>query len=652
MSARFLRILMCASLFAFQSAVLADHTEVAERYSHQRQLFKELTDQLQSGELDAAIARRDELKGYPLKEYFDYLVVRHQLKQSANPASLLERVAEFNGDTRLQRRLLGVLKNRSVALERWQDYKLAWADDNSPDHPCDDLLAGFINGQPKRFTEPTRKLWSDVGRHTANCDKAFSMLLAEVTDVPTTALWQRTVALVKRGDLEAAGSLLKYFNARDKRLVTAWIDGYDDPAAALRNEVTHGNTVHHKVIAELMLRRWARDDLPGAVAYWQQNATRFGFNEKEANDAVAGYAVLAAKRGIAESRQLLETVAPNRDVRYWRVRLALQAKDWPRCIATLDELTKQEQSMPRWQYWRARCLELQGFQSAANRIFEAISDKFEYYGFLAADRLSHQYAIQAAPLPDADSAMHELKDDPRVIRALEYFFAGLPWEGRREWNRALKGSSKERFLGAAQLADSVDWHDRALDSAFSAGATDVLPWLFPEAYKEDVTRHAASYDVPREFVYGVMRRESRFTPDIKSSAGAVGLMQLMPATARQMGNELSIKAPVWRLIDSELNIKLGIRYLHFVLSRFDNNLAYAAAAYNAGPKRVKKWLQAGAAGALETDIWVELIPFDETRAYVQAVLFNTTVSEWMLKDGQVTRLENRMNSLSVSQLAE
>ena len=140
----------------------------------------------------------------------------------------------------------------------------------------------------------------------------------------------------------------------------------------------------------------------------------------------------------------------------------------------------------------------------------------------------------------------------------------------------------------------------------------------------------------------MMRQESRFITDIRSSAGAVGLMQLMPATARQMGKELGISVPRWKLIQGELNIKLGVKYLNHVLSRFDNNLVLAAAAYNAGPSRVNKWI---ADAPRDADVWVETIPFDETRDYVKAVLFNTVVSQWLLRGGASTRLEHRMPDL-------
>jgi soluble lytic murein transglycosylase len=136
-----------------------------------------------------------------------------------------------------------------------------------------------------------------------------------------------------------------------------------------------------------------------------------------------------------------------------------------------------------------------------------------------------------------------------------------------------------------------------------------------------------------------MKQESAFIPDIKSSAGAVGLMQLMPPTARDMGKKLGVKVPGWKLTNSELNLRLGVTYLKYVLDRFGKNTVLATAAYNAGPHRVSQWITDR---SMPADIWVETIPFDETRRYVRAVLFNTTVSEWRMQKGTLTRLRQRM----------
>jgi len=625
----------------------ANSVPFSERYSEQRQVFLDLTEMLRSGEVADVAARNDELEGYPLKEYFDYLLLRKQIGMASVPADFLDQAARLKEDRRLHRRLLGAIKDRSVELSRWQDYKRASVGENVPVHPCDDLLAGFKNGSPKRFNKASRDLWTDVDRHTKNCDAAFSSLLSAVPDVPTAALWRRTVALIVRGKLDAARQLLKYFNRRDGRVVRAWIDSSDQPEELLPSAAMRGDSIHHREIATLLLRRWARKDLLAATEFWRTGAKRFGFSDDSIQQTLAKYAVLSAKRGMPEANSLLASVVANRDVRFWRVRLALRDRDWKRCVARLDELTDKEQSEARWQYWRARCVEAQGFQADATRIYKSIAGEFEYYGFLAADKLRQDYRIETtAPLVD-EAELQQLKKSPAIAKAVEYFLVDLPWEGRREWNRAMKSSSKARFLAAAYLAESVGWHDRALDAANTAGESGLLALMFPAAHQSHVREMANRFSVPREFVYGVMRQESRFISDIKSPAGAVGLMQLMPATAKQMGKSLGVKAPAWRLIESELNIQLGTSYLNHVLGRFDNNIALAAAAYNAGPSRVKKWI---ADRPESIDLWVETIPFDETRAYVQAVLFNTVVSEWLLRDGSVTRISDRTSELPVWQV--
>jgi len=640
----FLCVLLCS-----HNVVHAEADALDARYSQQRQVFLELIELLQSGETEKAAARRAELNGYPLKEYFEYLLLRKQIEAAPRPAELLKRVADFKGDKRLHRRLLGATKDRSVELSRWQDYKLASTGENVPVHPCDDLLAGFKNGAPKRFEKTSRDLWADVGRHTSSCDQAFSLLLASVPDVPTGPLWSRTVALIKRGKLDSARELLKYFNRRDGRIVRAWIKKSDLPHELLPSKVMRGQSEHHREIASLLLRRWARKDLLAASEFWRTSADRFGFSDKSIQKTVSEHAVLAAKRGMPEASRLLAGVDANRDVRYWRVRLALQDADWKRCLSRLDELTDKEQQESRWQYWRARCLEAQGFRAASNRIYKSIATEFEYYGFLASDKLQQNYSIDTRESLVSDLELQQLKESPQIIKAVEYFLAELPWEGRREWNSALKSSSKARYLAAAYLAESVGWHDRALDAANIAGESDSLPLMFPQAYAGYVSEVANRFGVAEEFVYGVMRQESRFISDIKSPAGAVGLMQLMPGTAKQMGKKLGVKAPRWKLTDSEFNITLGTKYLDHVLSRFDNNLALAAAAYNAGPSRVRKWIAArpvsgSVAKPVAIDIWVETIPFDETRAYVKKVLFNTVVTEWVIRNGSVTRLSDRLTA--------
>ena len=174
------------------------------------------------------------------------------------------------------------------------------------------------------------------------------------------------------------------------------------------------------------------------------------------------------------------------------------------------------------------------------------------------------------------------------------------------------------------------------------GEKRALATLFPTPYPDYVKRLSGKFSVSREYIYAVMRRESAFIRDIKSSVGAVGLMQLMPATARQVGKQLGVKAPRWKLIESDLNIQLGVKYLNHLLKRFDGNMVLSTAAYNAGPTRVRKWM---ADKPIAADIWVETIPFDETRDYVKAVLFNSVVFDSQLGAGTPVKLIDKMPDL-------
>jgi len=617
-------------------------SKLYDRHSEQRATYVDLKQRLIEGDFDEINRRRDLLKGYPLEYYFDYLTLRQRIKQQENPLRLLNEVAAYQRqyqDRRLHRRLLGVMKNRLVVLDHWKSYATVAGLDNSPVHPCDDLYARVESNRLHQADAAAIALWAQPHKHTANCTKAFATLIQNPSDVTTRAVWQRTVALLLQGDELEINKLLPFFNQRDRKTVQAWVMGLKNPEAALRNRSAHGKTPHHRKVATFLLRRWARDDLVAATEFWQNSGVQFGFNSVEVSAVGSKYAVLAAKRRMPESAGLLAAAAIDRKVRYWRIRVALLTQDWKAALKALDLLTDTERESSRWQYWRARTLAELGRSSEAESIYQGLAGDFDYYGFLAADQLAAPYNIAAeAPQASAD-ALQELEDHPDIIRAVEFFLTGTGWEGRRLWNAALKTKSKEHFVAAAQLAMSINWVDRALASMELSREKKALDVLFPTPYERSVAQLADHHSVATELIYGVMKQESAFIPDIKSSAGAVGLMQLMPPTARDMGRKIGVKVSRWKLTNSELNLQLGVTYLKHVLDRFGKNTVLATAAYNAGPHRVSQWITDR---TMPADIWVETIPFDETRRYVKAVLFNTTVSEWRMQKGKLTRLRQRM----------
>jgi len=635
-------------LIFFSANTVSAQSSLYERHRQQREVFKELQSLLSDGHLLDVKSRRSQIDGYPIADYMDFLILQREIEGHARAIELLPQVHNFAGDKKMQRRLIGAIKNRSAKNKQWADFRKASVGENVPIHPCDDMYARFQKKSAVKFTKEVGELWADVSRHTSRCRASFDKLLATVSDVPTGPLWKRTVTLLKRSDVKSVKSMLKYFNRRDGRIVRSWIDGLENPEDVLRSKAVRGTSEFHREMALVLLRRWARSDLIEAHEFWRKDGKHYGYSDVQISKRLSESAVLAAKRGMPEASALLAQVDSTRDVRYWRVRVALQNNDWDSVKRYIEALTTEEQAETRWQYWYARALEAGGYPASATRIYQSIAGRFEYYGFLAADKVSAGYQIDISRPQANEVELQWLRESSQIARAIEYFLIDVPWEGRSTWNSALEAASQERLVAAAQIAHSVGWFDRAVIAMSSADEDTALDTLFPAPFDNYVERFASDYAVEREFIYGVMRRESRFITDIRSHAGAVGLMQLMPATAKQMGKELGIKAPKWRLIESELNIKLGVRYLGHVLNRFDNHIVLAAAAYNAGPHRVNKWLERG---TVDADIWVEVIPFDETRDYVKAVLFNTTVSEKMSRDGALTRLQQRMPYISAGDLS-
>lgn len=636
-----------ATVFADTVDLQAQSTELSKkilsRNQLQRESFLQLHDLVSNGRSDLAEQRLDEVKNYPLAAYLDYLVLRKKIDNTADPKTMLSMVSSFRRqyqDSRSHRRLLGGLKNRAVKLDRWSDYAVIAKTDNSPVHPCDDLLARVKSKQVTRLDSDAGKLWATPRQHTRNCEAAFSVILKGAGDVPTRALWQRTVALLLRGQKDSAAELLYYYNKRDRKVVRQWIEQLDSPATLLKSAAMQGTSEHHRRLARHLLKLWAREDLVAASNFWEQRGADFGFSGAELSKTIAEYAVLAAKRGMPQASGLLSLAsAEHRGVRYWRIRTSLRAQDWRTALRHIENLPAKELAQSRWQYWRARALAEVGYRGAAEKIYRKLAVKFDYHGFLAADQLAISYQVSVSNPVAGVGPIEQLLDNPQIQRAIEYFLVDIAWEGRREWNLALADASNDQLIAAAQIAYSIGWFDRAYFAMKQTNQKSALAYLFPTPFPEMVRQTAALNSVPEAFVYGVMRQESGYISDVRSPAGAVGLMQLMPATAKEMGKKLGVKAPKWKLIDGELNIRLGVRYLNFVLRRFDENVVLAAAAYNAGPHRVQKWVSGD---VLPADLWVETIPFDETRDYVKGVLFNTTVSDWRMQNSKQTRLRARM----------
>lgn len=292
-----------------------------------------------------------------------------------------------------------------------------------------------------------------------------------------------------------------------------------------------------------------------------------------------------------------------------------------------------------WRYWQARALEQLGRQQEAEFIYASLAQIPTYYGFLATDRLGLPYRIESQRLDLTEEYQQSLLNRSAILRAREYLYVGLVLEARREWNKALKGLGREQLKAAAVLADRWGWHERAVFTVARAAHSSDFKLRFPMPFEGQVRKMSSQHQLDPALIYSVIRKESAYMADATSRAGAVGLMQLMPATARTVAQRLGRPLTLSDLSDVDTNIELGSYYLRSVMDKFNDQQSLAAAAYNAGPHRVDRWLPDGQ--SLPADVWVDTIPYRETRGYVRAVLAYTIIFEWRIA-GMAKPLKLRM----------
>jgi soluble lytic murein transglycosylase len=305
--------------------------------------------------------------------------------------------------------------------------------------------------------------------------------------------------------------------------------------------------------------------------------------------------------------------------RAWRVRTALLKQDWPGVLIALDAMNGTEQKQTQWRYWQARALEALGDRSSALKLYRLVAVERDFYAFAAADRLQQAYALSFEPLPLASGELQKLAGREPFLRVQEFQALNRTGEAYSEWLHTLKTLPHREVAIAAKLAQQWGWDRLAIITIAKAGEYDDLTVRYPLSYYEPVLRHAREQQVDAAQVYSLIRRESAFDANAKSSAGALGLMQIMPGTAQHIAQLLHEPGrPEIALLQPENNLRYGMVYFRHLLDQFGGHFALAAAAYNAGASRVERWLPA--TRPIPADIWVETIPYLETRQYVTAVL--------------------------------
>ena len=436
-------------------------------------------------------------------------------------------------------------------------------------------------------------------------------------------VWDRFRLLTRARAIRAARRTLAFLPRReapDARQLDAAVSA---PSRFLK-QLPNVRERAARELAILALSRLARIDPKLAASRWEEVRARFPAADQ-------GYvwgqiATEAARKHIAQTVDWFGAAgeAPLDDEQLaWRTRIALREANWVEVRDAIERMSAQARSNPAWVYWQGRALRELGQTERSSAAFSRIAGVHRFYGQLAAEELGRPMQVPPRAAAATESELSRVAQNPGLRRALALYRLDLRIEATREWNWAIRDMDDRSLLAAAELAGRNEVWDRSINTAERTVLLHDYALRYPAPYSGVLFEQARARALEEPWVLGLVRQESRFIASARSSAGAAGLMQLMPATARWIAKKAGVQRYSWsRVTDVDVNAILGTAYLQHVLANSDGSLALAAAGYNAGPGRALRWR---AARPIEGAIYAESIPFDETRDYLKQVMTNTVL---------------------------
>ena len=622
---------------------------IADALDEQRAAFREVYPAAERGDWEPVREEEMLLREYVLWPDLKGAWLRAHLDDAAEVRQFLE---EY-GTSKAARELRYQFALRLAAKEHYPEYLelyRRWYESlDIAKLDCLALHAGILAGGNDRVAGRARELWLTGRSQADECDPVFDYLRGAGT--LNEQLYQERFELaVAEREFSLARYLARSLNERYLDEANAWIAAQNAPDEFLRST---GSGINDTGRQQLMyaIEQLAYSDAELASEHWQRVRERQEFSPLQAAGISRHIALWLARQhrpAAFDSLRELPSEAVDVEVQRWLVRSALRQHSFEDAIAVIDEFPEDERRTEEWQFWLAISRKETGKGEEAQAILARLAQERSYYGFLAADELGGDYSWAHATLPEDRKALRRLAEDPSLIRARELYYVGLESRGRSEWDDAVSTLQAEDKAQAALLAHFWGWHSRAIATLASVGHYDDLEIRYPLPFREQFQKHSETAEIPYSWAYGVARSESLFMPDIRSIAGAIGVMQLMPETGRRIASEMKLPyGGLATLTDPGSNIQLGTFYLGKMLRRFSDNPVLATAAYNAGPLRVEKWLPE--VDRLDARIWIENIPFNETRDYVRRVLVTDAIFQWRLT-GETRRLSDKFAAIDPSPL--
>jgi soluble lytic murein transglycosylase len=625
----------------------------SSRLQQERSVFIAAKKALEKKQFQTYEKHRQQLSDYPLAAYLDYLSLRQKI--STTPAKELNHFLNQNQDSFFAKRLRTHWLNTLVKQQKWQRFLNAYAEPQSTRLQCYRLQALINTKQQQLAFAEVPSLWL-IGRsqHKA-CDPVFKKWRQQGL-LTQTLLTQRLQLALSANQYSLASYLAKSLpdSKRQQGWVDRWKKIHQNPLSLLKQLPAKNTTNTAKAslvfdndtsrqIIKHGLERLARKSPSQAHQYWLHLQQHYQFSPQQKQEIQRYIGIRAA---LNRDQNALRFFGNTTD-EPWKVRAALWQQDWDAVKESVLSLSIDKQHTSRWQYWLARSLEALGQNELANEMYQSLISERDYYAFLAADKLKLPYKMNHKPIPFTQAEIDEFKNQIAVKRLYEFYILDMQLEARRQLYHLMQTLSKDELMLLASITHEWKWHNQTIAILGKARYWDALDLRFPVLFEQDMLQASKTTGIDASWLLAIARQESAFNPSARSQVGAKGLMQIMPATGKLIAK--LINKPLKHtaeLLKPKRNIELGSAYLKHVYDENQQNLILATASYNAGPHRVKNWLPDQ---KIDADIWIENIPFNETRKYTRNVLAYSAIFDYQ-RNQPITRLSQTM--LNVNPLSK
>lgn len=624
-----------STLFSYQQPVKQPDLKA-------RQIFTDTYQQLATGELIDLTSTLTELKNYPLAPYLEFQLLRNQLAYGVAEEADVRTFLAAHPNTLMQQRLQTEWLEHLGKIKNWSAFLIETVGNpNSLNRrqKCFQLTAeAEIVGKSLQWMEKTTNYWLTNQPLPSNCQQLTDQL-DQLGLLSATNYQQAALKLMRKGQTRAARLIQTKLSESDQQWLSFWLEARQDPAsklqdlaqepqnlkadAAIKDEILiqllTQHTRRHPTQTRELTKQLHKNHQLSQTAFWQvkeqlaMRDARYSDHQK----TLASFAVIPVNKLSPEGHE-------------WRARTLLRQADWPQLVKALEIFPKKLLAQNDWRYWKAHALNQTNQVVAANTLLKPLAQERSYYGFLAAQQLGLAPQMNALETPLDSDLLSKLRLNPGIERAEELYFTGFTEDAEKEWLHTLRRASIEDQIQASWLAFQWGWHNLSVATTHRAGLNNAVELRFPLAHLEALRPLAKQANLDLPLVLALIRKESLFNPQARSRVGALGLMQVMPATGIEVSEDLQlIMQPETDLLKPEYNLPIGIHYLSGLMQSYDQNPILAAAAYNAGPNKANAWLTS--LGKEIDPLWVERITYAETRNYVKSLLAFREVYAWRLE---------------------